>query len=139
MHLSELSRVVMIVPSTVKSIKLLRDGIKDFLVANDVKDEDTLYDFQLVVAEAAINVIKHTYRFDDSKIITCTLKREKNSIEIDIRDFGPKIDENNLKPRDLSETREGGLGLYLIHSLVDEWEYEKVCKGNMLVLRREIF
>ncbi len=137
--MSEFGKIVVVVPASIKIVKTLRCAVKNFLTANDVKDNDMIYDMELVTAEALINVIKHTYKFDSTKLISCILEVKDDMLEIRIRDFGTKVEVEKLKPRDLSEPREGGLGLYLIRTLVDEWKYEKACNGNLLILRRKMF
>ncbi len=131
-------KIVVVIPAALKAVKAVRDLTKDFLMLNGVIDVDTLYDLELVVAEALINIIKHTYKFDISQLISYTIEMKNNSVEIKIQDFGPKVDQKNLKPRELTEPREGGLGLHLIRSLVDNWEYRDVCKGNLLLMRRKV-
>lgn len=137
--MSEIPKIVVVVPAALKAVKAVRDITKDFLVSNGVVDADTIYDLELVVAEALINIVKHTYKFDLSQLISYTIEMKDSSVEIKIRDFGPKIDPEELKPRELSEPREGGLGLHLIRTLVDNWKYEEVCKGNLLFMRRKVF
>ncbi len=136
--MSDFKKVVVIVPASVKIVKSLRNLLRNFLNANDVKNEDIVYDMELVIAEALVNVVEHTYDFDSSKQIACAFEINDDFLEIKIRDFGAKVDIKKLKPRSLSKPREGGLGLYLIRNLVDEWEYEKVEVGNSLVLRRKV-
>ncbi len=137
--MSEFRRIVTVVPASIKAVKTLRCVVKNFLTANNVKDDNSVYDLELVMAEALINVIEHTYNFDSTKLISCILEMKDDVLEMKIRDFGPKVKLESLKPRDLSKLREGGLGLYLIRALVDEWKYEEVCKGNLLILRRKMF
>ncbi len=136
--MSDFKKAVIVVPASVKVVKSIRCVLRNLLSSNGVKDENMVYDLELAISEAVVNVIEHTYKFDASKLISCTLEVKDDIFEIRIRDFGPKVDLGKLKPRSLSQPREGGLGLYLIRNLVDSWEYEKVCKGNCLVLRRKI-
>lgn len=137
--MTEIPKIVVVVPAALKVVKAVRDITKDFLISNGVVDADTIYDLELVVAEALINIVKHTYKFDLSQLISYTIEMKDGSVEIKIRDFGPKINLKELKPRELSEPREGGLGLHLIRTLVDNWEYEEVRKGNLLFMRRRVF
>ncbi len=136
--MNDFRKATVIVPASVKVVKSLRGLLRNFLSANDVENEDALYDLELVVSEALVNVVEHTYDFDSSKLIVCTFEMDIDTLEIKIRDFGPKVDVKKLKPRSLSKPREGGLGLYLIRNLVDAWEYKDVNVGNLLVLRRKI-
>jgi len=136
--LSEFEKAVVVLPASVKVVKAVRCVLRNLLVANDINDENSLYDLELVLSEALVNVIEHTYNFDASKLISCTFKMDEGVLEMRIRDFGPKVELEKLKPRSLSQPREGGLGLYLIRNLVDNWKYEDVRIGNLLVLRRKV-
>jgi serine/threonine-protein kinase RsbW len=136
--LSDFKKAVIVVPASVKVVKSVRCVLKNLLIANEVEDENTIYDLELALSEALVNVIEHTYEFDSSKLISCTFEMNENILEMRIRDFGPKVEMEKLKPRPLSQPREGGLGLYLIRNLVDNWKYKDVCRGNCLVLRRKV-
>ncbi|WP_456398509.1 ATP-binding protein [Mesoaciditoga sp.] len=136
--MSEFEKAVIVLPASVKVVKATRCVLRNLLISNDVNNESLLYDLELVLSEALVNVIEHTYNFDSSKLISCTFKIDDGFLEMRIRDFGPKVELEKLKPRSLSQPREGGLGLYLIRNLVDSWEYEDVCNGNSLILRRKI-
>ncbi len=136
--MKDFQKAVIVVPATIKVVKSVRCVLRNFLAANDVNDEDMVYDLELALSEALVNVIEHTYKFDSSKLISCTFEMKEDTFEIRIRDFGPKVDLQKLNPRPLSQPREGGLGLYLIRNLVDSWQYEDVCMGNSLLLRRKV-
>ena len=136
--MSDFKKAIVVVPASIKAVKSVRCVLKNFLSANGVKDENAMYDLGLALSEALVNVIEHTYKFDSSKSISCTFEMNENILEMRIRDFGPKVEMEKLKPRPLSQPREGGLGLYLIRNLVDSWKYKDVCKGNCLVLRRKV-
>jgi serine/threonine-protein kinase RsbW len=82
----------------------------------------------LAVDEACTNVIKHAYEFDSGKQITVTVKRGDDAFEVTIRDTGKQFDATNLQPPDmkeyLSHFRRGGLGVYLMKTLMDKIEYK---------------
>ena len=81
----------------------------------------------LAVDEACTNVIKHAYKFDPGKKITVVVKPNKGSFEISITDNGKRFNPDKLQAPDmkeyLSHYRKGGLGVYLMKSLMDEVEY----------------
>ncbi len=81
----------------------------------------------LAVDEACTNVIKHAYRFDPTKSITVTIKRDDALFEVDILDTGKQFNPADIHPPDmkeyLSHFRRGGLGVYLMKSLMDRVEY----------------
>ena len=82
----------------------------------------------LAVDEACTNVIKHAYKFDPSKKITVTVRGENSELEVCIRDSGLRFNPSELRSPDmkeyLSHYRRGGLGVYLMKSLMDKVEYD---------------
>ena len=55
-----------------------------------------------------------------------------------IRDQGEPVDKKKLVPRDLGEIRPGGLGVYLIRSVMDNVKYiNKIDEGNYLIMSKK--
>jgi serine/threonine-protein kinase RsbW len=82
----------------------------------------------LAVDEACTNVIKHAYKFDPGKTITVTIKRGDGTFEVAIRDTGKRFNPEGVQTPDmkeyLSHFRRGGLGVYLMKTLMDKIEYD---------------
>lgn len=82
----------------------------------------------LAVDEACTNIIKHAYRFDPTQNITVTVKGRNGTFEIAIRDHGKQFDPSRIQRPDMREYlthyRRGGLGVYLMKSLMDKVEYD---------------
>lgn len=89
-------------------------------------DEETSK-IALAVDEACTNVIKHAYKFEPDKTLTVTVQRGNGTFEVSIRDTGKRFDPSGFQPPDmkeyLSHFRRGGLGVYLMKSLMDKVEY----------------
>ncbi len=91
--------------------------------------EDQAESITLVVVEALTNVIRHSYGGPCDKPIVIGLNKiccgDKNrpAVEIIIRDFGKQVDKEAIKSRDLDELRPGGVGVHIIHSVMDEVEF----------------
>jgi serine/threonine-protein kinase RsbW len=81
----------------------------------------------LAVDEACTNVIKHAYKFNPDKELTIKVKSGDGAFEVSICDTGNRFNPSTLKPPDmkeyLSHFRKGGLGVYLMKSLMDKVEY----------------
>lgn len=82
----------------------------------------------LAVDEACTNIIKHAYKYDPSKTITVTVKGSNGTFQISIIDNGKQFDPGKVPSPDmkeyLSHYRRGGLGIYLMKSLMDKVEYD---------------
>ena len=101
--------------------------------------ESEVYAVQLAVDEASTNIIEHGYGEEcpDRIDITCEPVEEGLKVVIydDAEPFNPEavpepdmdVSLENMKPR--------GLGLYLIHKMMDEVHYESTPnKGNTLTM-----
>ena len=92
-------------------------------------DEDTAESITLAVVEALTNVIRHSYGGPcDKPIIVrlnkiCCAEKNKSALEIVIRDFGKQVNTDTIKSRDLDELKPGGVGVHIIHSVMDEVEF----------------
>ncbi|MBU9710439.1 anti-sigma B factor RsbW [Evansella tamaricis] len=92
---------------------------------------DDIEDIKIAVAEACTNVVNHAYedgQEDALMMVTCAVY--DNRLELMVADKGGDIDVNSFKngkgpvqsDRPIRELKEGGLGLFLIETLMDKVE-----------------
>lgn len=89
---------------------------------------DEIEDLKIATGEAVTNVVQHAYNEneDGEIVIGCALFR--NKIEIMVSDYGNSFDFEDIKLKigpykedeNVAMLREGGLGLYLMDTLMDE-------------------
>jgi serine/threonine-protein kinase RsbW len=89
---------------------------------------------KLAVDEACANIIVHGYGGKPGQPIVATLYLYPNRLEVRLRDFGTKVPPDSIRPLESNVSRPGGLGVYLIHSCMDEVVYESA-EGEGMVLR----
>jgi serine/threonine-protein kinase RsbW len=90
----------------------------------------------VAVQEALTNIVRHAYRGKREKI-EILVKNEPDRIEILIRDFGIPFEPEKIPEPELPPKRPGGLGLYLMKSLMDKVDYESQGQaGNLLRLMK---
>jgi serine/threonine-protein kinase RsbW len=103
-------------------------------------DGPTVYAIQLAIDEACSNIIEHAYGGEDVGDIQCTYQVDGTGIKFILRDTGRRFDPASVPDPDLSsqiESRQvGGLGLYLIHKIMDEVRFEFGNSGNTLTLTK---
>lgn len=87
----------------------------------------------LAVDEACTNAIRHAYNNRPNERIRLTFNADPQKLEIFVRDFGIQADPQRLKPRELSDVRPGGLGIYFIQTAMDRVEYEIPPDGGTLL------
>ena len=105
---------------------------------------DLGYQVNLVLEELVVNVIKYGHRGDPNHEIHIALDWGPDKLTIEIVDdapaFNPLEDQPELNLTSKLEDRPvGGLGIYLVHHLMDEMQYRRERGRNHLTLikRRE--
>ena len=97
---------------------------------NSYKSEELV----LAVDEACTNLIKHAYKYNTDDTIIVELKSIDNNFLVSIIDNSPSFDPRLVQNPDLvqykQECRKGGLGIFIMKSLVDSVDYEVSKNGN---------
>ena len=82
---------------------------------------DEIEDIKLAVAEACTNAIQHAH---GSETIEITCEAGADGLRVSVRDFGRGTRPETIRSRELDEERVGGLGVFLIRSLMDDVTYD---------------
>lgn len=84
-------------------------------------------DIRLAVDEAYTNIIKHAYKYDDKKEVEIELLVDGDKFCVSLFDQGKTFNPKNYMMPDVREQirkkKRGGMGVYLIHKLMDKVEY----------------
>jgi len=96
-------------------------------------DEISCGHIALAVDEALANVIRHGYGgSSDCRVwINLWQLHDPPGLRIVIEDFARQVDPHLIRSRDLDDVRPGGLGVHLIHSVMDTVRFEKRAEGGM--------
>ncbi len=104
----------------------VREFVSDAARQFGFSDED-VSKIALAVDEACTNIIKHAYKYDPNRSITITVQGEKTAFQVIITDTGTQFNPESVHAPDMREYmqhyRRGGLGIYLMKSLMDKIEY----------------
>ena len=122
------------IPSDPRMLKIIRSGISHIcsIIGLQKGERNNII---LAVDEACSNIIKHAYNGATNKPIIITIKINSERLEINLRDYGDKVNLKAIKSRKLDDIRPGGLGVHLIKSVMDEVMYENGPDlGNRLCL-----
>ena len=91
----------------------------------------------LSVDEALTNIIKHAYNGADDKPIDIDLapltESPAGGIRICLRDYGPSVDPEKIRSRDLDDIRPGGLGVHIMCECMDKLEYRRAEGGGTVL------
>ena len=94
-----------------------------------------VYNVQLAVDEAVVNVISHAYGDDPDGRVQMVLETWPDRLVIQIRDWGESFDPASIPEPTLGRLGERGYGMYLIRRLVDQVIYEQgAAEGNCVTL-----
>lgn len=98
-----------------------------------------LYAFKASVDEACANIIEHGYGHSDGSITMKAIVKNE-SFTIELVDRGKSFDPNQLGNPDLKQyvhqRKKGGLGIFIMHRLVDKVDYQISNNGNILRLTK---
>ena len=103
-------------------------------------------DMNLVLSELLTNIIKHAYGGSTNASIEVRARFLGQFLEVLIIDQGTELPKEVLEKSsiefdgdDLFALPEGGFGWSIVHSIIDEIEYQRTDGSNRLLLRKNIF
>ena len=115
--------------------KCCKVAVDQRLLANEPTREEFENELVSAVGEAFNNVVIHAYDSDATQAVTVVLRYELDYVEVELRDVGQGFDPDEVPEPDLTELPEGGMGLFIMKSFVDEIRYTEGVP-NVLVLRK---
>lgn len=102
----------------VQELRRLRREIENTL--SDTRARDIIMNVNLAVDEATQNIIRHAFPEGMTGQIEISGYIANNLLHISLVDTAPLIDIDKVKPRDLEELREGGLGTHFIMEITED-------------------
>jgi serine/threonine-protein kinase RsbW len=132
----------LLVKSRTENLTAVREFISSTIEGVKIPP-DIAGDIVLAVDEACTNIIKHAYKFLPDGDINIKLKYSEKKITVEITDHGSPFSPDTVPTPDLKkyfeEKRVGGLGMYLMKSLMDDVHYKSVPgKYNQVVLTKKL-
>lgn len=128
------------VKSRTENLSVIRDFIGTS--ASELKlPNEIVENIILAVDEACTNIIKHAYKYSPDGDITITIKPTSSKFIVSIIDNGISFEPETIPEPDLQkyyrQRRVGGLGIYLMKTLMDEVKYvSKPGKYNEVLLSK---
>jgi sigma-B regulation protein RsbU (phosphoserine phosphatase) len=121
------------------NLKMVRAKVSEVVTQNGF-DSATEQQLVLCLDEAVSNIYRHAYNNDETGKIDLSFKLQNNTLVFYLRDYASLVYDNSIKPRDLTQTRPGGLGINIIDSVMDSWEFAtpKDGYGNLLIMKKEL-
>lgn len=130
------------IKSRTENLSAIRDFILETATEAGISPE-VLDDIVLAVDEACTNIIKHAYKYFPDGEIIIKVEYSKNKFTIKIIDHGASFNPDLVPKPDIKEyykqRRVGGLGIYLMKTLMDEVKYLSVPgKYNEVLLTKNL-
>ena len=122
--------------SSLKNVRNFARGLFEKVEELDNYKEELV----LALAEAAQNIVKHAYKgqtsSDDMRIL---ITYENKNLQIELFDKGEAAIPENIKPRNLDDIKEGGLGTFFIGQIMDQviFKTAKIDWVNHLILTKK--
>jgi len=105
-------------------------------------DMRAVYHVQTAVDEACANIIYHAYEFEGQGAIDLACERREAEFVVTIVDYGRPFDPSSVPTpnvnAELHERKEGGLGVYLMHKLMDDVRHDFCDRHNVLTMIKRI-
>lgn len=102
--------------------------------------EEFLFELELVLVEAATNVVIHAYEGKEGFLLEVIVSFTEEYITFQIIDSGirniNKLHKPRYDPENINSLPESGLGSFLIHQYMDEVDYKENCGKNELTLKK---
>lgn len=131
--------ITLIIDSKIDSIALLSKAIR--AICNTVvSDEVILSNMELCLVEATTNVINHAYHRKSGFPVEVSVTIDDHHVVLKIKDIGDKAalpvpkKELDYDSKDMSTWPEGGLGLFIIHHVMDEVKHVHSEGSNILTM-----
>jgi serine/threonine-protein kinase RsbW len=94
-------------------------------------DRNFRHEFVTAFGEAFNNIVIHGYRGRTDGLLDVDVELVNEGVTMRLKDHGHPVDLESVEPPDLESMPERGMGVFMIHALIDEVAYER---GNPNVL-----
>ena len=103
---------------------------------------DVVFNLNLVLEEAVVNVINYAYPKEEHQSIYLSATLHEDSIVFVLTDTGKEFDPTSAPEADITLSAEdrpiGGLGIFLIRQIMNEVKYERIDGKNILILEKKL-
>ena len=121
------------VPGELPQIPRIRHWLKGVLAARRLSAND-VSDLSLAVAEICTNIVRHGYGSGGGGDIEIQVTSQEDAVHVVILDRAPPFSPDRIEVPPPDELREGGYGLALARSVVDDMRFEHAPGRNRTIL-----
>ncbi len=115
-------------------------GLAKYLALSDI---DTYY-LELCVMEAINNAIQHAYGSEEGHVVDVTFTYTTDEVIVKVSDTGKQMtlyvpERPSFDPHNIKTVPDHGLGLFIMHTVMDEVTYETSGTINTLTMRKTFY
>ena len=136
------AKLVMRIGATHDELPGLDKAAEDY-GSDNAWSEDMLFKVKLVLEELVINIMNYGYEDNENQEIAISMETRDNTFVMTIEDEGRPFNPFEDAPEpdldaSLEERRIGGLGVYLVETLMDEVEYKRKDDKNWVKIVKRV-
>lgn len=139
----EVRTIRLTIDSDLAEVRQVRRALSALVGEGPLSPEEW-YQVKLCIAEAVNNAIIHAYGREQGHPVEVEVERLADRVVCRIADFGQPMPEGAWRrkpqldycPKDVAGLPEGGMGLYIMHQVMDRVEYASEGGRNVLTLTR---
>ena len=142
----KVSNIQLVIDSNLENVWMV--GVTINRLCALVLDQTACNEVELAVVEAVNNCIEHAYRQEEGHAVRVSLEIGAEIVEIGVEDDGEPLDRDlvekfktdglSFDPADMDNLPEGGMGWFLINSMMDEVHYHSQGGHNVLSMIKNI-
>ncbi|WP_340105341.1 ATP-binding protein [Rhodohalobacter sp. 8-1] len=125
------------IPASTKNLSEIRNFVAQHATSHGFEHQQ-IADIRLAVDEAITNIIKHAYNGEENHTIEIEVIFKDDRVCIELFDTGTTFNLRTFPQPDIKEKikqkKRGGMGVYLIHSLMDDVSYGREEDSNKMVM-----
>lgn len=130
------SSIKLLIGSRLANVRLLGLAVHAFCTYLNFGETEA-YQVQLALVEAVTNVIRYAYDGQPGQEVEVTVTLQPQCLSFQVKDTGrslPALKPKTLEfdPRDVDHLPEGGMGLVIMHHVMDRVEYHRDGETNLL-------
>ena len=134
--------VTLRIDSRLDHVELLGRAVRALCATSGVPARECAQ-VELAMVEAVNNVIRHAYKLEAGHPVDVVFTVEPESFTIEVIDEGRSRPERpapelDFDPTDIASLPEGGMGLFIIHSVMDRVEYASRDGRNTFTMARRL-
>jgi PAS domain S-box-containing protein len=133
----ETGRLNVKIKNQITELAVVEEKFEAFCLEHDIPDL-ARQQVSMILDELLNNVVNYAYRDEDEHIIEVEFVLSVNRLVIAVRDDGVPFNPFALDPpniaQSLDESEIGGLGIYLVRNVMDEYMYNRHIGRNVVTL-----